>query len=81
MNDLKAGDNLKLYPNPVTDGFYLNAGEKSCAVSLYNLSGVMLFTKQIVNFDYINISGLPKGMYIVKIVTPDGTVEKKLVKK
>ena len=81
LNDLKAGDNLTLYPNPVTDGFYLNTGEKNCTVTLYNLNGVMSFTKQIVNTDYINISGLPKGMYIVKIVTPDGTVEKKLVKK
>ena len=81
LNVLKNNDNLIMYPNPATDGFYLNTGEKTCIVTIYNLSGVMTYKKQITKNEYINISELPKGVYLVKIETPEGTVDNKLVRK
>jgi len=73
--------NIKLYPNPCTNGFYIETGEKINAVSVYNLNGIMFLTKQIVGNDFVNISSLPKGMYLVKLITSEGTTLRKIVKK
>lgn len=80
-NELTGNEHLILYPNPFTEGFYINAGEKLTTVSIYNPSGMQLFSIQVTGKSYIDIATLPQGLYIVKISTPDGPVEKKLVKK
>ncbi|HEY5591235.1 MAG TPA: leucine-rich repeat protein [Paludibacter sp.] len=81
IKELKGSDfSVLLYPNPVTDGFYINAGEKATTVSIYNLSGVLTLTKQIAGKSYINISTLARSLYIVKITTSEGTVKQKLIK-
>ena len=70
-----------IYPNPATDGFYSDAGDKAATVLIYNLNGMQMLSRQVKGKTYINISTLPQGLYIVKIMTPDGTIENKLVKK
>jgi len=70
-----------LYPNPFIDGFYISPGVNANSISVYNLSGVLVFSKTISGTNYINISGLSKGMYIVRITTNEGMIEKKLIKR
>ena len=70
-------DVLTLYPNPATDGFTINAGEKASTVTIYDLNGSLVLSQQIIGKSYINISSLQQGIYMVKA---NGLVGK-LVKK
>jgi len=79
-NDLYSSQK-SIYPNPTNDGFFSDAGEKAATVSIYNMNGMEMLSKQVTGKTYIDISTLPQGLYIVKISTHDGTVEQKLVKK
>jgi len=72
---------IQLYPNPATDGFYMNEGDRTVMVSMYNLNGELIFSKQVNGKSYINIDTLAQGVYIVKIITAEDTMLKKLVKK
>ncbi|WP_321426105.1 T9SS type A sorting domain-containing protein [uncultured Bacteroides sp.] len=83
INELKADEQNKLivYPNPVSDGFRLNTSEKNVRISIYDLSGSLLLTKQISGDEYIDINTLPQGMYMVRATTEKGSVTKKIVKK
>jgi hypothetical protein len=67
------------YPNPATTGFYINAGETVATVSIYTLSGTLLLTKQVTGKDYVPVDGLAKGTYLVKIVSPQGVLNQKLI--
>lgn len=80
VNELKA-DELTVYPNPVSDGFRLNTFEKNVQISIYNLSGSLLLTKQISDNEYINVSTLSQGIYMVKVTTEKGLATIKFVKK
>jgi len=59
-------DALLLYPNPATDGFTINTGEKITTVSIYNLSGILVLAQQAIGNTFINISSLHPGVYVVK---------------
>jgi len=74
-------DIIQLYPNPATDGFYLSTGEKTISVSIYDLNGTLLLTKQVIGKEFIPVSTLPKGVYAVKITTGNGSTVRKLIKK
>ena len=80
VNDLKA-DELTIYPNPVSEGFRLNNSEKNVQVSIYDLSGSLLFIKQISDDEYINVSTLSQGLYMVRVTTEKGSATRKFVKK
>lgn len=82
IKELAANTNsLTVYPNPATDGFYVDATDKTATVSVYNLSGMLMLAKQVSGKSYINIATLKQGAYIVKVADQSGTVVKKLVKK
>jgi len=71
---------LFVYPNPVTDGFYIKGLKEKGTLSLFDINGKMLLTKPVSDNEYIPISTIPKGLYIVKITTAAGTMEQKVVK-
>jgi len=81
INELTDIESVLLYPNPVTDGCYIDAGENSATVTLFDLNGIQLLSRQVINKNYLDMTWLPQGQYIVKIITSKGIVEKKLVKK
>ncbi|MEA4983088.1 MAG: T9SS type A sorting domain-containing protein [Paludibacter sp.] len=60
-------DAVLLYPNPVTDGFYVNVGDKTTTISIFNLSGNLVLTQQINSKSYINTKHLEQGVYLIKI--------------
>jgi hypothetical protein len=68
---------LSLYPNPATEGFYVNVGEKTTLISISDLNGCLILAQQVTGKSYININLLQKGVYVVKV---NGLVAK-LVKK
>ncbi len=57
---------FSIYPNPATDGFTINAGDQPAVLSVYDQSGNLLLTQQVVGKTYISISSLRPGVYVVK---------------
>ncbi len=69
---------IKVYPNPVSDVLHIeNKNLKSAA--LYSMDGKKLMETQS---SELNVSSLPKGVYMVRLVTSeDKILSKKVIKK
>lgn len=72
---------IRLYPNPVTDGFYVRGTVGTVLLKLFDLNGRVLLDRRLTENSFISTSTLSKGVYVVKIITGDGTIERKMVKK
>jgi hypothetical protein len=72
---------VNIYPNPVTDGFQITGLSGIYTLTISDLNGRTLLTKVLTGNEYISISSLPQGLYIVKLITAEGTVERKILKK
>ncbi|AZA77196.1 T9SS C-terminal target domain-containing protein [Chryseobacterium sp. G0186] len=61
-------DQLKVYPNPVQDYLTVSFDQKILLVTVYNTAGQLVLTKAINDTKgSINVSGLPSGVYLVKV--------------
>ena len=67
-----------IYPNPVTDILYIKTQEKVINVAIYDASGKLVNT-QFSN-GQVNVSMLPKGLYMLKAVTDKAVYQQKLIK-
>lgn len=83
-NNALASSEISVYPNPVTEYFNINnenSNEKISQIQLFDLNGnkVKSYGTQVDNLD---VSGLAKGVYLIKIHTVSGKVfTQKLIKK
>ncbi|MEI7424753.1 MAG: T9SS type A sorting domain-containing protein [Candidatus Staskawiczbacteria bacterium] len=69
-----------IFPNPSTSYIQLKGIEGKANLSLFDIDGKLLLTKQFTDDETISVSSLPKGIYTLKIQTTTGVVERKLVK-
>ncbi|OOV19604.1 T9SS type A sorting domain-containing protein [Flavobacterium sp. LM4] len=81
LGDSVEASELFLYPNPVSDQLYISSeNQRVGSVVIYSLSGTVV--KSIVNeVDSVDVSSLATGNYFVKLVTDEGVVVKKIIKK
>ena len=85
-SELLSDIELKIYPNP-TDGwlkveiYHLPEGQ-TAHIWLYNLSGNLITSfKEVSDFENINLSGQPAGIYVMKIVAGEYQTEWRIIKK
>ena len=85
-NELSLGQLIDVYPNPSTGSVFLYSSIPnitSADVILYNTVGEAVFTKKMAipsGKDVgLNINNLSDGIYFIKILTPEGTLTKKVV--
>lgn len=75
-------DKVRMYPNPANDNLNINLanGITLSSVTIYNIQGqaIAAFTGEQTN---VNISKLTSGIYLVKIATNEGVVNRQLIKK
>ena len=72
--------NLKLYPNPATDYFCLSGETNNTELSIFNSIGQKVISEQW-SKDEVNIELLPAGLYFVRIVKNNITLDMvKLIK-
>lgn len=65
---VKISDNsLQIYPNPASEGFYINGIEHPAQLIIFDFSGRLVLSKQVIEGDFINIRDLSKGIYFVKV--------------
>lgn len=69
---------FSIYPNPVTDILYIKTQEKVVHVAVYDASGKIVNTQY--NNGQVNVSMLPKGIYILKATTDKAVYQQKLIK-
>lgn len=72
--------NLKIYPSPTSSSFQISGINGIGNILLLDTNGKLIFNKRVVEDEKILIETLPKGIYIVKIVSAEGLVERKIVK-
>lgn len=73
---------FNVFPNPASDTFTVEEAHEQVVV-LYSLSGAELMKKLAGVTKHFDVSGLPAGLYFVKIISPDQKVieTRKLIKK
>ena len=76
LTELSNGKML-FYPNPAADVFSVDAGEKVSWIKIYHLNGNLLLSQEVTGKSVINISSLPKGIYVVKMNGLAGKLVKK----
>lgn len=69
---------FKLYPNPVTNFFKVEAEEAIQKVEVYNLMGAKVMET---NQNQVNISSLNAGIYLVKVYSENRVGVQKIIKK
>jgi hypothetical protein len=74
-------ESIKVYPNLVTESFRINGIEGINMVKINDLNGKELFSKPVTNNESISVDRLQKGIYIVKVITTKGAIERKIIKK
>lgn len=69
---------IKVYPNPVSDVLFIDNKNLKSA-TLYSMDGKKLMETQT---NELQVANLPKGVYVVRLVTPDNKIlSKKIIKK
>lgn len=78
--DNPVGDDLRVYPNPTKNRLYLESHSTISQVELYSLQGQRYMIDW--NGDYLNLSGLSSGVYILKVQNAGGEVlTRKVIRK
>ena len=76
-------DKLIVFPNPATENVLLhfNGRNEIKGYKVYNQMGELIIVNNEVNAQAtsINVQNLPLGMYVVKVVTTQGTITKKIL--
>ncbi len=73
---------IAVYPNPATDYFAIECDETILQISIYTITGsfVKQIEKESIGDSHIDISDLPKGYYVLRVLTNDnGLYSKKLL--
>jgi hypothetical protein len=80
VNDISSESSQILYPNPVKDRLKVE-GNKTWQVQLLNLNGEIKYDAVNIPLEGIDMSGFSSGLYLVKIISSDGSASiRKVVK-
>jgi hypothetical protein len=76
----KSETKISLYPNPTSDCFQISGLIGAAMLIISDLHCRVLLKKEVNSEESICLRKLPKGVYIAKISSESGVVERKLVK-
>lgn len=66
--DITFGENIKIHPNPANNYFHISDTKHIGKVQVLNMVGGVVKTYYAQNTDQFDISDLPSGMYMVKMI-------------
>ncbi len=58
---------FSIYPNPATNGFYVQTDVYSAQLTVSDINGKSVLSQQVSNNEYVDVSSLAKGVYIVEL--------------
>ncbi|RZK59636.1 MAG: T9SS type A sorting domain-containing protein [Hymenobacter sp.] len=71
---------LQVYPNPASDYLTVTVGPAPCQLLIRDVSGKTVLQQALAGgSNKLNISELPKGMYVVSVISQSATAVRKLV--
>ncbi|MEZ5196244.1 MAG: T9SS type A sorting domain-containing protein [Bacteroidales bacterium] len=70
---------IKVYPNPATERLYFGLDQEA-SIQLMNLAGQMVYSSTG-RIESIDVSGIPKGLYVLAIVSDNQISSKKVMVK
>ncbi|MDR1747211.1 MAG: leucine-rich repeat protein [Tannerella sp.] len=79
-NEYIESDAVGVYPNPVQDVLYIRSTQPVTKVEIYSLTGALALTEHNPSAQ-ISVATLPKGPYIVKVITGNGMIIRKIFKR
>jgi hypothetical protein len=56
-----------LFPNPCSDGFFINAGDKTNDLKIFNVDCRLVLSKEIQGTCYVDVRNLDAGAYVVMV--------------
>jgi len=77
--ETKVDNIISLCPNPTTKAFQLNGIEGTATITISDLNGRLLLTKEVTLNETVSINKLPNGIYLVSIKSKNTIETKKLV--
>lgn len=75
----EVNDQVKIYPNPVTDNLNIAYNGEVRNVEIFDLVGRKVYQEEG-NVHQVSTATLVSGVYVVRVVTENGTVMQKIVK-
>jgi len=75
-----ADENIQIYPVPADNFVVINSNLKIDGVKIYSINGKLIANKTLDNKNYIDISNLQKGLYIIEITTNKNVHRYKFIK-
>ena len=76
-------EEVNCYPNPFNDELTIQLSNKgSYTIRLFDLNGKMLIGKEYVNTNEVilNMIGIPKGVYLIKVTSLNYAAQKRIIK-
>ena len=73
--------NIDIYPNPLSNKLNIQSPMGStCSIEIFDLAGHIVLTDSFITKKELDLHSLEAGTYIIKIITKNGTVVKKVEK-
>lgn len=78
-------DAIAVYPNPNKGTFVMemvsnDCDEQSAIYQIFDNKGVLIKTDRLLDYQVIDISNIPAGVYLLRIVSDGATYAKQLIK-
>lgn len=77
VDENEATSSMVIYPNPITGTFNIHLGnpnETVGQVEVANLQGYIVYSKDNVTNEGMDVSAIPQGMYVVRVTSKTGNV-------
>ncbi|MDR1847888.1 MAG: T9SS type A sorting domain-containing protein, partial [Bacteroidales bacterium] len=76
----KSESNIALYPNPTHNELNIVSDNNIKSIEMFNIFGQRVYLSNVGKTDIkISVSTLPKGNYLVRIYTDNGTITRKVI--
>ncbi|AWI26221.1 T9SS type A sorting domain-containing protein [Flavobacterium pallidum] len=74
-------NSVMLYPNPTHDRVQVATKAAAATVTVFDINGRLIYTQQLVNGSGdIDLTNVQAGVYLFRVATEKGTINKKVVK-
>jgi thiol-disulfide isomerase/thioredoxin len=80
INDVENTLDLKIYPNP-TDNYVNIEYSGNAKLSLFNVNGVLVYEGTMNGHIRLSLADYPSGMYVLRIVSDEGTATERIIKR
>ncbi len=80
VSEIAFADDINIYPNPTKNGLITikSANNPISGVEVYNVTGQLIFNS-LTDRNQLDLSGFGSGVYLVRILSDDNSVTRKLI--